>query len=416
MKYTFNYLNKKNTSESIFVLIITIVTKSLNFILNIFCARILNIESYGLYMLIRNALFTIENIISGSSSSIVIKRISSRIEDKNYVNSYISNYILLNSILVFILVVLFLIIPIDVFNLYFKSLIKLRYDFFIFLSLLFFILNNSFIQKVIIALDLIKFIYTSKILINLSFLYLYYLLIHRYQLYGAFYSLLLFYISDIMVSLTIMVKKFSYKFDLSSFNNFLSIKDNAHLFISSSFTLSLFFYLRIYIVKNTNSYATIAIFDTYYQFFSFIMILTGATTSVTLKQMSKDINLNSVKKILFESIFVNIILVLFSGLILYLFFDIILGLYGNIFLDYKYLITIIIAISIFASISSLFNKYFIVINKTRYVTYETILSSLATFVFVLSFHHNNLVLSMSFSYLFFYCISTILSFLFFLRC
>lgn len=114
------------------------------------------------------------------------------------------------------------------------------------------------------------------------------------------------------------------------------------------------------------------------------MILTGATTSVALQMFSSNKeNKVTVFKI---NLLVNFIIAFFISIIISLFANEIMSIYGKNYEAYFYLIYVISILTIFATIDSIYNKFFISndkLNSYYFIYDEDNLSLLLSFAFLL---------------------------------
>ena len=79
-----------------------------------------------------------------------------------------------------------------------------------------------------------------------------------------------------------------------------------------------------------------------------------------------------------------------------------MSIYGKNYEAYFYLIYVISILTIFATIDSIYNKFFISNDKLNIIIIHTIISSLISILFILFYDEDNLSLLLSFAFLLYY--------------
>ncbi len=369
------YFKKDRIFEFLFVLFNSVFIKFISFLINLFYARLNDIENYGLFLFIRNTLSTVENIFSSTVGNLAIKNISLNIDNRSYINSYLIKYFIYNFITFLFLTLITLIIPKQLFYNYFSLNDFVRIRYILFFILLFLILNTSYFQKIYFTLNLFKDLFFFKIFLNISFVFVYYYFIKWFYFSGAILSLILFYLVDNLFFIITYQRKYKIKNIILENKTQFSFKENGLLLISNLITLLLFWLIRKYYIDTSKSFEAIAIFDTYFQFLTIIMMLTGSISNILLKSLSK-VEKNILKSVFIKSVIINLIIIIFLSSFFLIFSNFIISIFGIIFFKYKFLIYYIILISIFASLTSLFNRLFIVLNKIHFILFGTLISTI----------------------------------------
>jgi O-antigen/teichoic acid export membrane protein len=335
--------------------------------------------------MIRNTISSIEGLVSGTLGSTVIKEVAqSSHEEKENLPYILSTIFILNIIIVFIISIFIFFradFIVEKFLLNNTNLINALYiGIFILITTTF----STLMQNILIGLEEFKKLATLSIITSTLSIPTILLLIYFFKFYGALFGVVFYFGFDFII------KYFYYKkLNISSEFNIDKFKDKSKkilLFstpllitiIINSFT---FWYARILIINETNSFSNIAIFDAAFQWLTVIMIITGATTSVALTMLSKVSveNEKDSRKIFILNLIVNFFIAFFISIIFISFSKQIMGLYGENYLVGILTLKILAVLSIFFTLSSLINK-FIIVNSNVYII--PLSSIIASFFFI----------------------------------
>ena len=401
-------LLKKILSSSLWLLIGNSIGRLAMFLANIFAARMLSQESFGQFAMIRNTISSVEGLISGTLGSTVIKKVAETSQNQKENLPYLLSTIFIVNIVftlsISLIIFSFSEIIVEKFFLNNTTLISALY---IGVFILIFTTFANLMQNILIGFDEFKKIATLSIITSTISIPLIFTFIYFFEFYGALFGVMFYFGFDFLVKY-ILFKKLNY---LTNFN-FTKFKNESKRIILFSTPLLLgiiitsftFWYSRVLIINQTNSFKDIAIFDAAFQWLTIIMIITGATTNVALSMLSKDTNKNS-KKIFLINLLVNFLLSFFIALFFILFSKQIMGIYGNDYLTGTLTLKILAITSIFFTLSSLLNKFILVNSNIYIIPISSFVSS--CFLFVTLFNINNLSSSekLSISFFIFYLIN-----------
>lgn len=395
----------KIINSSILLLIGNIISRATIFIINIVAARILSPEIFGQYMFLRSSVSVLEGIISASLGNITVKRVSQYSKDKLELKQFIYSLFLLNILIVLIISFFVFVFSNEIINTFFINEISLKESIYISLFVLLTTTISSLAQKINIGLSNYKEMAISSIFNMICGLPLVLLLVYKYELVGLFLGIgLYFFIDFLMKTFIFYFKQKIFNYEINKNKTIIYVKEifrnTSSLIISAIISSVTFWLFRFIILEKSNSFSTIASFDIAYQWFTMIMILTGATTSVALQMFSSNKeNKVTVFKI---NLLVNFIIAFFISIIISLFANEIMSIYGKNYEAYFYLIYVISILTIFATIDSIYNKFFISNDKLNIIIIHTIISSLISILFILFYDEDNLSLLLSFAFLLYY--------------
>jgi len=318
-------LVKKILKSSLFLIIGNSIGRLAIFLANIFAARILSQEEFGQFSMIRNTISSIEGLISGTLGSTVIKQVAQFSNEEKENISYILSTIFILNITIAFIVSLFIFFGADFivekFLLNNTNLINgLDIGIFIWIATTF----STLIQNILIGLEEFKKLAILSIISSSISIPLIFILIYFFQFNGALFGIVSYFSFDFIIKY-IYYKKFNYKikFEIQIFK-----KQSKELLLFStplllavlinSFT---FWYARIIIINETNSFEEIALFDAAFQWLTIIMIITGATTSVVLPMLSKNLsNKKELSNVFITNLYVNLSISILISIIFFLSF------------------------------------------------------------------------------------------------
>lgn len=380
-------LVKKILSSSLWLLIGNSIGRLAMFLANIFAARMLSQEAFGQFTMIRNTISSIEGLISGTLGSTVIKQVAqSSHEEKENLPYILSTIFILNIIIAFIISIFIFFgadFIVEKFLLNNTNLINALYiGIFILITTTF----STLIQNILIGLEEFRKLATLSIITSSISIPMIFILIYFFQFYGALFGVVFYFSFDFIIKY-LYYKKFSYKTKFE-IHKFKSQSKKILLFstplllavIINSFT---FWYARILIVNETNSFEEIAIFDAAFQWLTIIMIITGATTSVVLPMLTKNLsNKKELSNVFITNLYINLIISIFISIIFFIFSKNIMSIYGINYIKGHTTLEILSITSIFFTLATLYNRYMVSISKTWLLFFAASIGSITMFIFL----------------------------------
>ncbi len=369
------------------------------FITNVLAARLLPQEIFGQFTMIRSTMALIGNFINNPLGLSITRKVGEFKDSKNPIvgELIITTFIFSGCVLVLV-VVFFALFSDWIISSFFLDTPNFKIALFIGLLILISTNLSFLIQNTLIGLEKFKRITITSGLSTLISVPIIYFLIKEFGLYGALFGVALFFlldftfkflsiIKDITINITQSVKKiFSYSKKLMSFS--------FPLFLSVVLNSGSFWYSKVIIINMNKNFSGIAVFDAAYQILTIILIITGATTSVALPMLSKAFGENDGKK--FNRIFklnllINVLIASLIALIFIIFAKQIMLLYGEKYVSGKNILIILSVASVFFSISSILNKFFIANNRVWYILLVSIVSMITLFVVLKMFISLNIL-------------------------
>lgn len=408
-------LVKKILSSSLWLLVGNSVGRIAMFAANIFAARILSQEAFGQFAMIRNTITSIEGLVSSSLSSPIIKNISRINHEKNSeeLSKLITTVFLLNFLIAIFLILILFLNTNFIINTFFLGNTELINAFYVGLFILVTTMSSTLLKSVLIGFEKFKELSNLSIISSVISVPIIIILIYFYNFYGALFSVASYFLIDSIIKYNYF-KKFNIKLlyktkvILTESKNLLLF--STPLFISILINSFTFWYARVIIINETNSFSNIAIFDAAFQWITIIMIITGATTSVALTMLSKSStgNSNNSSKIFFINLIVNLMIALTISLIFILFSKEIMTLYGNEYLTGILTLKILCIVSIFFTLSSLLNKFIIVHSNIYIIPISSLIASAFLFISLYQIDSFSASEKLSISFLIFYTTNFIL--------
>lgn len=395
---------KKILSSSVLLLIGNIFGRLAVFVINIIAARLLPQEIFGQYTMLRSTASMLENILTGSIGSVIVKKTAESTNNKNNLSNMLISILILNITFVAVLSLIILINTDTIIKYFFIDTKLIHTGFLLSILILIISILSLSLQKIFIGLEIYKkFAITSTIVSVISILFSWFS-IKYFNFYGIFYAIIFYFFIDfifkfILIKNFFILKEFNFNLVIKNIKNFLLFSYPILLsVIVSAFS---FWYSKVLVLKSTGQYSQIGIYDAAYQWLTIIMIITGATTSVALPMLSKVINTKESKKIFFTNLIVNLLI---SSLIAFLFIVYskeIMSIYGKEFIKGAEILSILSITSIFFTLSSLFNKFVISIEHKWIIFLNIILSTFVLFIVLFNFI-NLQIYALAYSLLSFY--------------
>jgi O-antigen/teichoic acid export membrane protein len=381
-------LLKKILSSSLWLLIGNSIGRLAMFLANIFAARMLSQEAFGQFAMIRNTISSIESLISGTLGSTIIKKVAQTSHEEKENLPYILSTIFILNIIISLTISIFMFLGADFivekFFLNNTNLINALYiGIFILLATTF----STLIQNILIGFEEFKKLATLSIITSTASIPTIFLLIYFFKFYGALIGIVFYFTFDYFIKY-IYYKKLNTKtkFNIEEFKK----ESKKILLFSTPLLLAViinsfsFWYARVLIVNKTESFNDIAIFDAAFQWLSIIMIITGATTSVVLPMLSK--NLTDKKKlsnVFLTNLYVNLIISIFISFLFFIFSKNIMSVYGINYIKGSSTLEILSITSIFFTLATIYNRYMVSISKTWLLFFAAFIGSVFMFTFLL---------------------------------
>lgn len=395
-------LVKKILSSSLWLLIGNSIGRLAMFLANIFAARMLSQEAFGQFAMIRNTISSIEGLISGTLGSTVIKQVAqSSHEEKENLPYILSTIFILNIIIAFIISIFIFFgadFIVEKFLLNNTNLINALYiGIFILITTTF----STLMQNILIGLEEFKKLATLSIITSSISIPMIFILIYFFQFYGALFGVVFYFGFDFIMKY-LYYKKFSYKtkFEIQKFKS----QSKKILLFSTPLLLAViinsftFWYARILIVNETNSFEEIAIFDAAFQWLTIIMIITGTTTNVVLPMLTKNLsNKKELSNVFITNLYINLIISILISIIFFIFSKNIMSIYGINYIKGHTTLEILSITSIFFTLATLYNRYMVSISKTWLLFFAASIGSITMFIFLfLKKNLNSEILACSF--------------------
>lgn len=397
-------LLKKILSNSIWLLIGNSIGRITMFLTNIIAARILSQELFGEFMMIRSTISMLEGIISGSLGSPMIKHVAeTHQEDEGKLQITIDTLLVTNIIIsVFFAIILFILAPLVVEKFFIgkNELIKALH-----IGSILLVATNlaSLIQSILVGLEKYKKLAFSGILSSIIAFPIILALIYKFALYGAILGVASYFLIDFMVKF-FQFRQIYKKNILQTKIKYIWVEGKKLLSFSLPIFLSVivngiaFWYIRILTVNTTQGFEKIAIFDAAFQWMTIIMIITGATTSVVLPMLSKNLlnRQHEVRNIFKITLIVNLLISILMSAIFIYFSKKIMSIYGQDYIN-GYIELIILSItSVFFTLATIYNRYMVAFNIPWNIFYVTLISILIMYlVYYLEFLHGSKNLAIS---------------------
>jgi O-antigen/teichoic acid export membrane protein len=413
---------KKILNNSFWLLLANSAGRLSMFIANIFAARLLTQDMFGQFMMARNSISILENIISGTMGTVVTKNISHAKQKKHQdlILQLLTIFFLYTIILSFLSIIIYLYAPLIVNNFFLNSTILLK-ALYIGILILVFSSLSTLAQSILIGMESFKKLSTISILSSSISIPIILLLIINYNFYGSLIGILFYFSLDSFLKYLYIKKNISIKNYLFSFK-YLIIESKKYITVSFPLLFAIilnsttFWYARVILINYSSDFKEIAIFDAAFQWLTIIMIITGATTSVIIPMLSKTILKKDNKlmnKIFFLNLSINIIISITIASIFILFSDNIMHLYGETYIQGKSTLISLSISSIFFSISSIFNKYIISTNYSIFVLFNSLISSSALLIYLTNLKYLN-AYNLATSFLIYYITSSIIYYISFI--
>jgi len=410
---------KKILNHSFWLLIGNSVGRLTMFMANIVVARVLPQEVFGQFTIIRSTISSIEGLLSGALASPIIKKISETANESTDRVNFVASTLFFTNISIAIILALMI---------YFLSPIIVE-SFFIAKSELIFGLKigsfliiatslSNIMQSMLIGLEEFKKIAFAGIVASLISFPLVVALIIFFGFYGAIWGVVIYFISDFACKYYLLRKYLSFSFthNITSMSQkgIKLLKSSSPLFLSVVIATISFWYARVIVVQETNSFEDIAIFDAAFQWLTIIMTITGATTSIVLPMLSKKSNAHDIKKIFIINFLVNLCISILIALFFIFFSKEIMSIYGPKYLQGYSTLVVLAITSVFFTLATLFNRYMVARNRNWVIFFTTLLSGITLFSYLM-FSINMNAYTLAISVFLYYLTSTILYLIFYQR-
>lgn len=406
---------RKIVSMSFWLLVGNTIGKVTMFVTNILVARILSQELFGQFSMIRSAVNIGTSIVRSTLGLIATKDIAAIKQAKDgQIISYIFTIFLLNFIFVLLIIIAILIFSQWIISSFFLGQIGMRSALYIGLIILLVSSLSTLVQSFLIGFEFFRIPAILSAIVTCLSIPIIYFLINLYGLYGALFSVAIYFLFDSILKLSFLTLRIRYP------NNQLSLRSilfYAKSVLSFSLPLTLaisctsltFWYARTVIVNSTQAFSDIAIFDAAYQWLTIIMLITGATTNVALPLFSKSNRTgekDGTNRIFKLNLIVNLVISVGIAFVFILFSKQIMQLYGTQYIKGFRVLVVLSITSILFTVSSLLNKYMLANNSSWTIFWASTTGIIAMLIVVFTSKYSD-ALRLSFAFLAFY-LSTII--------
>jgi O-antigen/teichoic acid export membrane protein len=357
------------------------------FMTNIIAARLLPQEVFGQFAMIRSTISSVEGILSGALGSSMIKRVSETAHlEKEKINLIISALFFTNILIAVLLALAISFLSPLIVEHFFIGQTEMIQGLYIGSFLLIATTLSNLVQTILSGFEEYKKLAYAGIAASLFSFPFIVLLIYFFNLYGAISGIILYFLSDFVWKYFQLKKSLtiSIKYDMIAMRNegkkLLSF--STPLFLSVIVTSVSFWYARVMVVKSTDSFAGIAVFDAAYQWLTIIMIITGATTSVALPMLSKSFadDTSDTKRIFKINLIVNFFIALLFALLFILLSTKIMSIYGANYTDGDTILELLSINAIFFTLAAVYSKYMIAHGKSTLLAYSSLIGAICMFV------------------------------------
>ncbi|WP_394210643.1 hypothetical protein [Enterovibrio calviensis] len=375
---------KKIINSSFFLLMGTILSRALMFLINLVAARTLPVSSFGQYMFLRNTISMLDGVLSASVGNNAIKDIGERQGDIGRLKKYVGSLIVLNLAFISLFLAIFLITGDTISKYLFSNSNGQEIIFFLSMVVFSFTILSSLFQKIMIALSKYREMAYISFICAVIILPLSYLMISNYSLNGLFASvaayffidtaLRIYYVSRILVVNSIK----DYWVDL--YITVISILKKSSYLVTTAIVSSLSFWLyRVIILERSGEFSTLANFDVAYQLGVFSLMVTGVTTNVALQMLSN--KSAETRKVYRANMIVNLVIAIIFALVITLFSSGLLSLFGESYMEQGHLVFLVAVMTIFATVNSINNKLLISKGLLTRIFTHTCISCLVAILF-----------------------------------
>ena len=376
---------KKLLASSAFLLLSTVIMRSTMFIMNIVAARVLSIEAFGGFMILRSMASMFDSIVSASIGNVAVKKIS-RIQQfqqrKALLSQYISSLLTINVVIALVISIFVLALSEEILTNFLLGDQSMKTPLHLSLFVLLATILSSMAKKINIGLLNYKEMALLSIVNLIVGLPMMWLLLEYYDLSGLIIGVAIYFFMDSFLKCRTFIRKQNIDLSVSvrDYKSTIGSKISRDLLLSVVISSVSFLMYRVLVTNKSGDFSDVAFFDAAYQWLAVIMLITGSTTSITLQMLSE--KSDNQKNIFKNNLILNIVIVFLFSLIISYFSDEIMQLYGDSYREYSYLIYVLCATALFATIDSVYNKLFISNGNTKVIILHTVISSSASLVFV----------------------------------
>lgn len=411
---------KKIFISSFWLLLGNSVGKVAMFLTNIVAARLLSQEVFGQFTMIRSTINMGGNIISGSLGLTATKKVAELIStNKNRTSNLLVSIFSTNLVITLIISLFVLFSPHWIINSFFLGTSGLVKALYIGLLILITSTFSTLVQNILIGFEQYKIPAFLSFIVTIIAFPLIILLIFHFNLYGALFSVSLYFFLDFFLKSIFLRKKYrnpDYHINIKN----IIITSRSLVSFSLPITLAMilnafsFWYARVLVVNESQGFSDIAVFDAAYQWLTIIMLITGATTSVALPMLTKSFGKQNKKetlKIFYLNLLVNFFIAFLFAVFIILFSKPIMGLYGQNYTKGNFVLIILSISSILFSISSIYNKFMITHNQVWAIFIASLLGICVLFG-VLTFSTGSSAVVLAWSFFAYYTTITIVYIIF----
>ena len=401
---------KKIFSNTIWLLIGNSIGRLAMFLANIFAARLLSQEAYGQFAMIRSTISSLEGLISGTLGSTVIKEVAKE-DDNLKISKLLSTVFIINFILSLFLITILVINTELIIAKFFMSSKEMTIGLYIGIMILISSTFSTLTQNILIGFEKFKRLSTLSIITSFISIPIIFILIYFFKLNGALIGVVFYFSLDFLLKFFYYKKlDIKYIFDLIDFKT--QVK-RISIFVFPLFLAFLvngfsFWYARVLVVNETKSFEEIAIFDAAFQWLTVIMIITRATTNVTLPKLSKLIsNKKEKSKLFYIGLIINIIISVIISIIFIIMSKFIMSIYGESYIKGYDILEVLCYTAIVFTISLYLNRYKISENKSWINLTAASFGCIFMFIYLFYIDNQNTSLSLAWSFFIYYFINII---------
>jgi O-antigen/teichoic acid export membrane protein len=373
---------KKTLYSSLLVLVHALVSKAFVLLVNIYLARSTAPFEYGVFVLIRSIINSIDTIFSASIMPVMIKKAGKGGLNKSVALRFMTLMLILFTgfILQTLLVFVFILSEVLIHQLQVYASIA---GYLVLLMLL-----NGLMTAVLMGNQRYKLLVVTGLVSFASCIVLSILMINSFGVKGALLSLIGFQIMEILIKGSILFNAFKLSKNIVVRINryidkelFGACKRIAPLVFASLINSVVFLFARLNLSFEPDGLIQLAFFDVAFQFFIVAMLVLNSVTNIFLAKMSKAPDVNVLNKLLIQNIALVFIFAFLGTSIIYIFSDVLIKVFGE-----EYSSTELKAMSfciIPYGFAITFNRYFIVVDERSKLTIISVISGVTMILFLI---------------------------------
>ncbi|MFH4484121.1 oligosaccharide flippase family protein [Vibrio diabolicus] len=372
-------------SNTIFLMLATLIKRGALFIVNIVLIRGMTQEQYGLFSFLRTSISTVEGIASATLGSVMIREVA-RSEKAN-----IGAYIILNVVISFIVFSIIFILnkfSLDIDNENYVGFETVVYGVLLYLL----ILLSNILQVVLVGKESFKLVFYSNFLAYILSPIVLLWAFNDLNVNSGIRVLCVFYGLESVIKTIAVSKKFSVNWlpiGKLVLDFLKRVKSSVGLlFFGTLISSYALWFSRANLLDSFQGNIALANFDACFQLLTVIMLVTGVSTSVFLPRISKSCN-DDRKKLLKANMVTNSVFVLVVGVFIFYTKSYFLDFLGEGYVnrENESIVDILILTSLFFTLNSCMNKYYISSGREFIILTASIISG--AFLSISSFFLTN---------------------------